>query len=393
MQSIALKRTSDKGIWYMGIAYLYWLLNDMENCLTFSTLGEENANGNPYIILQHGINKLLLGYNHAKVLNPATEKDIYRLISGLSAETENTEAAKNAIRFVLNGLSELYLQQGDFLKAELAKPRPEEYYVQPERIAAMIDKMNNPDNSEFEKYLLGRYPFTLDELYDVEATEKIYSYDFEGALAVYKAHPRSGSLELLGNPFNFRKVDCHDCDHAMIQKVRYTKMSFIEKMIELKNKSEDTTLSKEERANNCFLYANGLYNMTYYGNARLVSSTVLNRDLLYENYRNVNSEDQKNIYSYHDCRKAEIYYLNAAALTTKRENQARSFWMAAKCEHNVWLETEYDEEQTGDFVAGKYFQLLRQNYADTKYYREVIDECGYFCQFNNPGALFCIKNQ
>jgi hypothetical protein len=132
--------------------------------------------------------------------------------------------------------------------------------------------------------------------------------------------------------------------------------------------------------------------MTYYGNARRVSVTVVDFEVMYDNY-NSTINNEKEIFHYHDCREAELNYLKAATLNTKREFQAKCMWMAAKCEHNIWLETEYDEETTGDFIAGKYFNLLREKFSDTKYYSEIIYECGYFCQYNNPGELFCIRNK
>ncbi len=389
---IAPKRQTDKGIWYMGISYLYWLQKDTENCRKYSEIAAREAQENSYVLLQHGINKLLIGYGETSVLNEKTENDLHGLFAQVNSNQNNTEANGNAMRFVLRGLREMYLKSGDELMAELAEPHPEIYYTNEAKIQDMIDFMNDSKISPFRRFLLSRYCFSVDDLYDVQATSKIYSYNFESALAIYEAHPNAGRVELAGNPFNFRKVDCHDCDHAMPQKVVYTKKSFLEKMIELKSKAENASLEAEERANNYFLFANGLYNMTYYGNARIVSSTVLDFEVMYENY-NADKTQEQEIFPYHDCQLSEINYLKAAALSSKREFQARCFWMAAKCEHNVWLEKEYDEESGVDFIAGKYYHLLRDKYSNTKYYNEIIEECGYFCQYNNPGELSCIRNQ
>ena len=389
---IAPRRNNDRGIWFMGVSYLYWLRKDIENCKKYSEMAAADAKGNKYLLLQHGINNLLIGYEGTRIINEQTEENLYRLITQVNSNEKNVEANENAVRFVLRGLRELYLQSGNELMAELSEPHPEIYYTGAEKIQVMIDFMNNTKKSAFRNYLLGRYFFSVDDLYDVQATSKIYAYEFEAAIAIYNAHPKAGSIELAGNPFNYRKVDCHDCDHAMPQKVVYTKRSFAEKMIELKDKAENTATQADERANNYFLYANGLYNMTYYGNARRVSVTVVDFEVMYDNY-NSTINNEKEIFHYHDCREAELNYLKAATLNTKREFQAKCMWMAAKCEHNIWLETEYDEETTGDFIAGKYFNLLREKFSDTKYYSEIIYECGYFCQYNNPGELFCIRNK
>jgi len=66
--------------------------------------------------------------------------------------------------------------------------------------------------------------------------------------------------------------------------------------------------------------------------------------------------------------------------------------MLAKCEHNTWLENSWGEE-TGDFNAGVYFKMMNDNFKDSKYYKEVIAQCGYFCTYNSPGNPACIKNK
>jgi hypothetical protein len=66
--------------------------------------------------------------------------------------------------------------------------------------------------------------------------------------------------------------------------------------------------------------------------------------------------------------------------------------MSAKCEHANWLNS-ISEEEPIDFVAGKYFQLLKSDYSRTKYYQEIIQECGYFCTFNYGPLEKCIRNK
>lgn len=239
---------------------------------------------------------------------------------------------------------------------------------------------------------MGRYPVQTSDLYDVLATARIYDYNFTGALEIYKQHNTTGNNELLGNPFNYRIVDCHDCDHMMKQRVRYTKKSFVEKMIELKEKG-DKEKDPIEKSNNYFLFATGLYNMTYYGNARVVSSTVVNWNYSDSNRFSGNRESTQKNDGYYDCKKALSFYLMAKELNSNQEFKAKCTWMAAKCEHNLWLDTEYQYRETGDFQSGMYFKQMKEQFFNTKYYKEVIGECGYFCQYINPVNPSCIKNK
>jgi hypothetical protein len=56
--------------------------------------------------------------------------------------------------------------------------------------------------------------------------------------------------------------------------------------------------------------------------------------------------------------------------------------MAAKCEQNAYFISENKAEGV-DFQSSKYFKLLKSDYAKTQYYKEIINECGYFRTFLN----------
>jgi hypothetical protein len=257
----------------------------------------------------------------------------------------------------------------------------------------MVDFMKSPTKSPLQNYLLNLYPVKLPQLYDVQATRCLYAYDFNAALSYFMKDSSSGEIELLGNPFNARINDCHDCDHAMKQKVKYSKLSFTRKMIELQQKYRSST-DPQEKANNAFLYASALYNMTWYGNARLLSSTVVNWNYTDTYHLNQNEGEERAQSNYYDCHEAQRWFVKAMAESKNSEFQAKSAWMAAKCEHAIWLESDFvEEEGAPDFRAGQYFIYMKAKYANTKYYQEVINECGYFCTYINPGEQKCIKNK
>jgi hypothetical protein len=74
---------------------------------------------------------------------------------------------------------------------------------------------------------------------------------------------------------------------------------------------------------------------------------------------------------------AEEYYNKAMGASKDPEFKAKCCFMAAKCEQNTFFCHE-PKDYKGDFKAGKYFTMLKSNYSATKYYREIIEECGYF---------------
>lgn len=392
IESIAPKRKEDQSIWLMSNAFVYWLSGDLENCAEFTGAAETAGKNNFMIQAQAAIHKLLIRFGKIKKIEPLDEAEILTLITRLQVGEYGVERHANALKFVLNKMKPLYELQENFIMAELANPDIYKFYDSDDEIQGMIDFMLKTDHTPFRQFLIERYPLKIEELYDVQAVREIYNYDFKEAQSIYKNHPKAGLDTLFGNPFNMNINDCHDCDHARVQKVKYSKRTFVDKMIELKEKGEQEKDPKE-RANNYYLFANGLYNMTYYGNARYVSSTPVEWNYGYSNRFSGYSEEKRVTTNFYDCAMAESYYLKALELSTDKEFRAKMIWMAAKCQHNQWLESSYVYNVSGDFSSGEHFAAMKKLYYDTKYFQDVINECGYFCQYINPGQKSCIKNQ
>lgn len=297
--------------------------------------------------------------------------------------------AENSVKYIKKLLSEKYTKQNDLLKAELCFGGQGNFSSDD-----LMEYFEKKDHSQFEKYLIDQYPFKLFNIYEQKAIELIYTYDFSAAVKMFEKDIRSGETELYGNPFNIHIVDCHDCDHRAFQKKKYTKYEFAKVMSEL-IATADSTKDSSVRAEKYFLYANGLYNMTHYGNARVVHETYVSGWNYEYDYYKEDITKEENEQPYYNCTEALKYYQYAAAYATKKEFAAKCTWMCAKCEDNIG---EYDAEDTQAsdrftyFTAGKYFKLMNEKYSDTKYYKEVINECGYFCTYNGGGEK-CIRNK
>ena len=162
-------------------------------------------------------------------------------------------------------------------------------------------------------------------------------------------------------------------------------------MIALKQ-SFDTEKNKDAIAQNLFLYANALYNMTYFGNGRFIASTPIS--WMDNDYPDDVKEEAKIYKYYYNCSEALAYYNKARSISTDKEFAAKCAWAAAKCEHNLKLTggLPWQTESAGDFEAGTYFLEMRNNYAGTKYYKEVLNECGYFCTYITKDNA-CIRDK
>jgi hypothetical protein len=75
---------------------------------------------------------------------------------------------------------------------------------------------------------------------------------------------------------------------------------------------------------------------------------------------------------------AEKHYLQAARLSSDREFKAKALFMVSKTDQN----RRYVRGQPGNISEpDAYFAELRNSYADTAYYKELIKECGYFRKY------------
>ncbi len=84
-----------------------------------------------------------------------------------------------------------------------------------------------------------------------------------------------------------------------------------------------------------------------------------------------------------DCSLALKYYLKAREVSKKPEFQAMCTFMAAKCEQG--MDSVYIINENGNFIKDaafdKYFHELHDRYANTKYEKELLNECSYFAFF------------
>lgn len=175
--------------------------------------------------------------------------------------------------------------------------------------------------------------------------------DFVDAQKVVPAKP-----EPLGtDPFVAHIVDCHDCDHEKYATAPWTDASFTARLVELQR----TAAGKSEAAAQAALeLGNALYNLTWFGNARVVLESTRQAT--------------------RDTRPAERWYKRAFDTSKNRELKARAAYLAAKAELARLVDAE-DAAQQSDVlpVPTTWFPVLR-GMSETQYYKEVLKECGNF---------------
>lgn len=366
-ETSATIQSPNAAAWHLAAAYLNDMQGDYAQAEIQMKRAEKLKANSPFTKAQY---HLIAVYGSLKKITDMNEKQETALLNDLkilfSKETgalDNFRSNK-ARTWTRRTLAELYLKKGEAEKAELIFPGidPRQFNTT-EHIQKMIAYYEKANPSAFEKLFFEQAFLQKQDYQELLGIRYAQQDKLEEALAALKA---AGNKETLyGNPFTIHIKDCHDCDHAAVQKTKYTKASFVEKMIEMKGIAQN---KPAEAAQNYFLVANGFYNMTYFGNARLFYDNRVD-NTIYNYEHAVTPEENSDL--------ALKYYLLALQNTTDKEFKAKCTFMAAKCEQNAFF-MNMPANYKGDFKSGAYFATLKKDYSATKYYQEIIRECGYF---------------
>lgn len=390
ISSIALKNNTGKPyIWNLAAGYLNFMDKNYSVASKFYQAAKTQLpTDNPLLMAQYKILDWGLYVRQLKKIDAAAEAKMVEPLNWFANLKEGKDTIPD-LRFYqslnesLGIISNLYKKQGNPLKANIFRSY-NEFYTNNQQIEQLKSLMLNDKQSAFEKAMLRYYPYQLDELYFYQATALVFQDQPEAAIAFLAKSSRQKDT-LQANPFNMRLNDCHDCDHQMAQSKKFTSMELLRMM---KNMKAEIKAGRNVY-NNAYLLANAYYNISYYGNNRgfYVSSLT---DTYGSNAFSVPAAFRP---MYLTGKLAEKYYTMARLATKNKEQQARCTFMASKCERNESYNRSYElpENKTANYWSvetnpiyfGQNFSMLTKQYADTRFYQEVIAECGYFRQYLN----------
>ena len=106
----------------------------------------------------------------------------------------------------------------------------------------------------------------------MQAVSLLYQYRFNNALTIMNNDAGAGTEPISADPFMIHINDNHDSDAAIKNKTAYTMKTFVQKMIELEKQA---SRNGKDVAQDYFLLANGYYNMSYFGNNRVLYLTQI----------------------------------------------------------------------------------------------------------------------
>lgn len=372
-------KTTKPYLWHLAAGYLNVLADNHAMATIFFDKAEKASPNTVMAKQQLQLLKLinaLSGIDHLDAQSEAALlPDLNWLYNTVPKIQQTAFRYHHAAEWSKRYISSLYQSQQNTVMAELFN-RQEKFYQTPANLETMKAFLQKPGKTAWEQLAMGLYPITLSDVFEYQAVTSAYAGKMDAAIAFMEQSPNSKDTQLLGNPFNGKIKDCHDCDHEATQKVKYTKLSFLKKMKEMLTFVE----INQDVYNNSLLVANGFYNMTYFGNARVFYyGAIMNQ---YGNY--IDPAYQSQLLG---CAPARRYYQKAFDAATTPEQKAKCQYMLAKCDRNDFYTNRYHTKQDFygdtdvDFKAWDGFKKLKGEYAGTSYYKDVIKECGYFRKY------------
>jgi hypothetical protein len=290
----------------------------------------------------------------------AAEGELAAAMAGVDPAFARRSAVRNEVR---GKLAKVFFNAGRLVEAE---------YLHPGTVDPVDDNTGKPKSKtpnwkqvRFLEGLIARGAKTSTpfERFVLEGSFKVEDLRFELALrhlldgnfVAAQAGFKVTSKKLGTDPFVIHIRDCHDCDQEKYGKSKWEHANLTAKLIDLDAKAK---LGGEAGADAAMQIGNALYNLTYWGNARQATADT----------------HQKT----EDATLAMKYYKRAFDLSKNRELKAKAAFLAAKAElGNQLAGVDPSGPSRGLPVPTTWFPVLKQ-LANTRYYKEVIAECGHF---------------
>jgi hypothetical protein len=349
IRAIADAGKADKPyLWRLAAGHLLTMTGDSRTAEKYLDLAEKSIPNDSDIRAQLRLSRLFARVRAIQTIDKAVEPYLAQEHEWL--KSVSTSKARNLHTWTLKHLSEVYLKDGDSVRALMLTDSPEaQNYQSVSGVDGILAFVRTPSN-EFDRFLVSNYPYSVEDLQELRALNILYAGNLADAVEAFKLAEGPSRQLLNADPFTSRIRDCHDCD-AAIPHTEYTKRAFAERMLALSRTAQG---HGEGAAAASFELANGFYNMSYFGNGRVIYRT-----------RNDNFHPYGPVTTAMEL--AEKYYVQASTLSSSKELKAKAVFMAAKTEQNLFKQR-----------PEKYFGMLKDSYADTMYYQEIIRECVRF---------------
>ncbi len=374
-------KTAKPYLWNVAAGYLETLNGNYVQADKNFDKAESKMPQTPLAISQVRLLRFVNNLSKMDKIDSNNEKTILRDLTWLYNEIPKNNIEnfryQNAIVWSKSYLSAVYRSQKNGVMAELFD-RDDSFYDNEKNLQEMKRFLAKDNKTDIEKIAVGVYNVTLDDINNYQAVMATFANKIPGAIDFMKQTNKIQEIKFYGNPFNGGIKDCHDCDHLAYQKKKYSQIDFLNAIKAM----QENVAKGDDAYTNSILLGNAFYNITYFGNARMFYDTNI-VGYTYSPYEFRDKIRERTI----DCSLAKMYYQKALAVAKTNEQKAKCHYMIAKCERNEYYNNYYIQGNVKmdpwpsseiNFIAWEGFKTLKNKYAQTQYYQEVIKECGYF---------------
>lgn len=371
-------------LWKLALGYLKTLNGNFEQADKNFDACESEMPKTALSISQVRLLRFVNNVSKIEKIDSDNEKTILKDLDWLYNDKTNIENFRyeNATAWSKKYLSALYKSQKNNLMAELFV-KDSSFYDTEINLQAMKSFLAKSNKTEIEKIGVGNYDVSLDDINNYQAVRATFANKITDAIAFMKNINKLKLYKLSGNPFNGSIKDCHDCDHAFAKNKSYEQLDFLNTIKTM----QENLATGIDVYNNAMLLGNAFYNITHFGNARLFHETNINGFGSSPYY----FRDKIRV-MITDCSIAKMYYQKALAFAKTDEQKAKCYYMISKCERNTYYNEKYKTDDSlwemhnskFNFIAWDGFKTLKKEYSQTKYFQEVINECGYFKTYISP---------
>ena len=279
---------------------------------------------------------------------------------------------QSAQNFINQYLANIYKKEKNGLMAQFVKP-DSKFFLDDKNLQLADSYFGRNTFTDWEKSIQKLYHIKPDDVYKQIAFRALQKDDLSTALTyLNKVKNQDKSFY---NPFNGSIKD---------RSVKESKRELAYKqVVEMMQDMKKNLDSKTDVYNNALLLGNAYYNLGYFGNNREVywNAVFLDFDTEYPSTAT---------YKY-DNSLAKKYYKIAFDNANDDEQKAKITYLLTKIERNEFYTKSYFLNQDyygySEIMFKKFegYKTLKEKYKHTKYYKEVINECGYFKKYSNLG--------
>ena len=374
-------KTTKPYLWNVAAGYLETLNGNFNQADKNFDKAESKMPKPPLAIDQLRLLRFVNNLSKIDQLNSSNEKSILADLTWLYFEVPQKPIEnfryQNATGWSKNYLASLYRTQKNTVMTEIFNSDTK-FYDNDTNLLAIKAFLSKENLTELEKIGAKIYEIKLADINYFQGVKATFENKIPEAIAfLSKAEGIEGTV-FYGNPFLGNIKDCHDCDHQAIQKKKYTMLDFLT----IIKKMQDNVTKKVDVYNNSLLLGNAFYNITHFGNGRLFYEGKIAGEGSTPDYFRDPIRDM-----IINCSLAKAYYEKAFLATKNIEQKAKCQYMIAKCERNDYYNKKYYslnlstwdiQDDKSNFIAWQGFKNLKTSYSKTKYYKEIINECGYF---------------